>query len=297
MILAGCTKPCGIDPHISYSPPDCLLESFQPPFPPLSPEEMASDWGKELYIGLQFAQEQDYYRAITCYKRALFLAPPNNQCTCEYHLVETYYLAGKYEEAISVYECSSLGKLPLEFPALKELLIMLEDSYYQLDRPEKACRIRLLIEQRFPETASNLTTYQAVKEADFCTLNELAYEDEDLNCFLASYVSEKKSPERAQLLNALLPGAGYYYVGQKKSAVTSFVINALFTWASYRFFERGYPAAGFITASLEVGWYCGGINGAGLAAEELNQCLYEAKAKEFLIRQKLFPILQFEYAF
>lgn len=297
MILAGCTKPCGIDPNISYCPPDCLLESFQPPFPPLSSEENACDWGKELYMGLKFAQEQDYYRAITCYKRALYLAPPAKQCECEYRLIEAYYLACKYADVIAVYECSSVGKLPMDFPAIKELLIMLEDSYYQTGREEKACRIHQIIEQRFPDTAQNIITYQAVVEADFCTLNELAYENEDLNCFLASYVAEKKSPERAQLLNAILPGAGYFYVGQKKSALTSFVINALFTWASYRFFDRGYPAAGIITASLEFGWYCGGINGAGLAAEELNQCIYENKAKEFLVSQKLFPILQFEYAF
>ena len=95
----------------------------------------------------------------------------------------------------------------------------------------------------------------------------------------------------------LLPGAGYYYVGQKKAALTAFVINSLFTAAAYQFFAKGYPAAGFITLSFEAGWYFGGINGAGLAAKEYNERLYEVKAKDFMLKERLFPLLTFETSF
>lgn len=274
-----------------------MTDSLPSPFQPLQEEERSTEWGRELYLGLKFAQEEDYYRAITCYKAATFLAPTGRLPECEYRLVEAYYFAGKYEEAIRIYETGTLGELPLDFCALKELLLMLEDSYQRIGLSAKALRIRCLMEQKFPETASNTETYQAIKEADFCTLNCLAEDNPCLAGFLANYAFESKSPQKARLYNALLPGAGYLYVGQKQSALTSFIINTLFTWAAYRFFERGYPAAGFITASFECGWYFGGINGAGLAAEEWNRALYEAKGKEFLIQQGLFPVLQFEYAF
>lgn len=298
ILCAGCCKSsCSFQPKICYFPPDCLLESLNSPFPPLQGEEASADWGKELYIGLQFAKEQDYYRAITCYKRAHFLCPEANQPEIEYHLVEAYYLAHKYEEAIRIYETGCLGSLSIDFPAVKELLIMLEDSYQEIGMPEKAFKIRCLLQKQDPEAFDKVEEYEAILNADFCAFPSFYEKDPCLCSFLGDYLSETKSPEKARFLNAILPGAGYYYVGQKKSALTSLIINTLFTWAAYRFFERGYPAAGFITASLETGWYFGGINGAGLAAEEWNERLYERKAKEFLINQQLFPIMQFEYAF
>jgi tetratricopeptide (TPR) repeat protein len=298
VLCAGCCKnSCAFEPKIVYFPPDCLLKTFATPFPELDSDELNADWGKELYIGLQFAKEQDYYRAITCYKRALFLCPNQYKIECEYRLLEAYYFARKYEEAIHIYETGSLGNLPLDFPALRELLVMLEDSYQNIGLPEKAFKIRCLMQKNYPDTYEQVEEYEAVLNADFCAFPNFYEKDPNLCCFLNDYLSETKSPEKARLYNALLPGAGYLYVGQAKSAMTSFIINALFSWAAYRFFDRGYPAAGIITTSLELGWYFGGINGAGLAAEEWNERIYECKAKEFLIEQKLFPILQFNYAF
>ncbi len=286
-----------MEPKICYSPPSCLFEHLKSPFNPLSSEELSTEWGKELYLGLNFAREEDYYRAITCYKRALFLAPPERKAECEYRLIESYFFAGKYQEVVQIYEKGSLGDLPLGFPAIKELLLMLETAYEEEGMCAKAYRVRALLEKIDQDSYERTLEYRAVKEANFETLNILAVEDCALASFLTDYSIDLKSPSKARFLNAILPGAGYYYVGQKKSALTSLLINALFTWAAYRFFERGYPAAGLITASIETGWYFGGINGAGLAAEEWNQMVYETKGKQFLIDQKLFPVLRFEYAF
>lgn len=298
LLLTACSANSSkFDPRIEYYPPESLIVRLPSPFPPLSQTDIETSWGKELYLGLKFVAEEDYYRGITCFKSALFLAPEERRLECEYRLLEAYYLAGKYEEAIRIYEKGCLGSVPLEFCALKELLLMLADSYERIGFNAKAERVRCLLEMRFPETAEDFSTYQAVKEADFCSLNCKAQDDDCLALFLANFAQEAKSPQKARLYNALLPGAGYLYLGQKQSALTSFLINTLFTWAAYRFFERGYPAAGLITASLETGWYFGGIHGAGLEAEAYNRALYEAKGKQFLIEQKLFPVLQFEYAF
>jgi hypothetical protein len=120
---------------------------------------------------------------------------------------------------------------------------------------------------------------------------------DELQEFLIEYSCNKKSVSKAQTLNAILPGAGYYYVGQKKSGLTSFIINALFIAATYQLFDHGYIAAGIITGSLECGWYFGGINGAGLAAKEYNEQLYQSLGKEFMIQNRLFPILTIQKGF
>ena len=46
-----------------------------------------------------------------------------------------------------------------------------------------------------------------------------------------------------------------------------------------------------------MGWYFGGINGAGLAAQEYNERVYERLARDTMIENKLFPILMLEKAF
>ncbi len=69
--LTGCaTSSLCMEPKICYAPPSCLLEQLKSPFAPLNTEELGTEWGKELYLGLNFAREEDYYRAITFYTNA-----------------------------------------------------------------------------------------------------------------------------------------------------------------------------------------------------------------------------------
>lgn len=298
LTLTGCVvSNVPFSPTIAYYPSERVVEGLPSPFPPLTLDEKMEEWGKELYLGLQFAKEFDLYRAITCYKRALFTAPQEKVFEIEYHLIEAYYFGRKHEQVIEIYEAGSLGEITLNDPGIHELLLMLYDSYQALDQCAKAYRIQALIQSLEPDLEENLQEYNAIANADFCALEELQVRDPDLSCFLSDYQTLKKSVRTAQTLNALLPGAGYYYVGQRKTALTALIVNALFTYAAYQFFDRGYTAAGLITTSLEMGWYLGGINGAGLAAQEINESTYSTLGKDFLIKKRLFPVLMFNYAF
>ena len=60
---------------------------------------------------------------------------------------------------------------------------------------------------------------------------------------LKMYEYEKKSIRKAEVFNAILPGAGYFYAGQIESGITSFLINALFIAATYEFFHKGQTAS------------------------------------------------------
>lgn len=297
MLFTACVVNTGcFEPSIDLYPSCRVTEKLTSPFPPLSCEEREQEWGKELYLGLQFAHDFDLYRAITCYKRALFLCPERT-FQIEYHIAEAYFMGCKYKEVIETYELGTLSQAPLDFPALKQLLLMLIDSYNRLDMCEKAERIQWYLQSIDPETNTKVEEYQAIITADFPKLYSFAESDEDLACFLSSYQDSTLSVKKAQFLNAILPGAGFYYVGQTKTAVTALIVNALFTYAAVQFFDRGYTAAGLITTSFELGWYLGGINGAGLAAQEINEHNWNVQGKEFLIRNRLFPLLMFQYAF
>ncbi len=304
LLLGSChPKSCIIEPCITYCPSESLIQKLPGCFPDLTPREKQSDWGKELMMGEEFAKEADLYRAITCFKRAFLLIPKRetdrrNQIL--YDIMFAYYLGGRLEEAVAVFEENTLAALPPCFPAYREMTLMMYDCYSQLEQYEKADSILNYIEKHEPEAKEDLVLETAILEGNLGEVEFLAANHRnscEVSGWLEDYHRDALSVRKAQTLNALLPGAGYYYAGQKQAALTSLIINALFSWASYEFFHHGYIAAGLITASLEWGWYMGGINGAGLAAKEYNESLYNQYAKEAMIQYKLFPILMFECAF
>ncbi len=299
---------CGVartqlEPKVTYFAQKKDLRCLPSSFPPLINEEKNTDWGKELLMGEAFSHELDYYRAITCYQRALFLLPYDSihrRYQIEYDIVLSYYLAHRYHDAILYFEESSLIEAGTLFPALDNLLTILYESYLETDIVDKSDHILAMIETYSPDTAIDLSLFTALENGDFSLVYPFIpghRSQMPIQQFLQNYCSCAKSPFKARLFNALLPGSGYLYVGQKKSALTSFLINASFIAAAYQFFQRGYWAAGAITTSLEFGWYIGGINGAGIEAQEYNNRLYERTVCPLLVQEKFFPILSFQRAF
>ena len=305
LISSGCTPVCvPFTPHIAYSPNICSIKLLPEGFPDLDEREIFTAWGKELLIGQGFLKENDLYRAITALKRAKFLIPANKKLRrqqIDYTILLAYYVGTKYGDAICTYEESPLvDATPESFPPYDELLIILYDSYVKIGNCEKAEIILNGIKARNLDTGLSLELYEALSEGNIESSSVLAEEyseGEPILDYLNDYRCHEKSVCKARTLNALLPGAGYYYVGQKNTAVTSFLINALFIAAAYSFFDHGNIAAGLITASFETGWYFGGINGAGLAAQEYNQRLYEVNTKEVLFQNRLFPVFHFTKSF
>lgn len=304
LFLFGCAPNSSqLEPRIFYTPPPRFLQALPSPFEKLTKEELRQEWGREFYVGLHFANEMDLYRAITAFKTALIFIPSNKaerRLQIDYCIFECYYLGEKYVEAIETFNNSPLSSVSSTFPAYRELVIMLYDSYRHTCQEENAEWIFDVIHEHYPETANQLLLSYALKEGDIEGVKELEStipNGDGFVDYLARFECLSKSVTKARNLNAVLPGAGYYYVGQKKAAVTSFIINALFIGATYCFIKNGNIPAALVTASLESGWYIGGINGAGLAAKEYNEHLYEVNTKEVLLENRLFPVLMLEKSF
>lgn len=301
VLTTGCQPvDCQFEPVIEYYPNPVVLQARTSSFEPLSSKECRRDWGKEMLIAQDFAKELDYYRAITAYKRALFLMPSHEKQRkpeAEFCIIQAYYFGCKYAEAIETFEKSSLLFAAPDFPPLQDLLTMVYECYLKIDDCERADNVLNHLRKIDAEKTAKLEAYGAFINGDECGLADVEDPQGIYSAFLACYYEKKKSVDTAQFYNAVLPGAGYLYVGQKNTALTSFLINALFIGAAYQFFERGYPAAGLITASLETGWYFGGIYGAGLAAREYNQYIFQRSAEDTMVENKLFPILMLQTTF
>ena len=267
LLTACCSKEsCEIEPEIPFSTPINIAESLPSAFPDLTPTELQFDRAKELLIANRFARENDFYRAITAYKRALVLIPADQNYRrqqIEYNIILSYYLGNKYREAVEAFEASCLTTISSQFLAFDNLLLMLYDSYTKVGQTAKAAKVLEIIEKVRPESAEKLQLANDLLGANFCSLQNKTTDNEELSSFLETYSMNAKSVKKAKMLNAVLPGAGYYYIGQKNTAFTAFIVNSLFIAAAYYFFDKGNWPAGIITTSLEMGWYLGGINGAG----------------------------------
>jgi hypothetical protein len=270
------------------------------PFPKLTEEECKEDWGKEYRMALAFANDFDLYRAVTGFKRAIFLLPQekiHRRMEIEYSIALSYYLGKKYGEAVYEVESSSLICVDMSFPAFEDLLVILYDSYDHLGRNKERDHILSLMENENWQKGDQLCLYRALSCADFPKLCEGAKKKESLNTMLYSYQKGAKSVLKAEILNAILPGAGYWYVGQKETAFTALIVNSLFIGAAVAFFEYGNAPAALITLSLESGWYFGGIYGGGLAAKFYNEHLYANCVQKLGEREKLFPLMMLRYSF
>lgn len=292
-----------IEPTLSYSVQDKYLLSLPSPFPPLSENEMAEDWGREMQIGFRFAHELDLYQAMTAFKRAEFLIPNNEQTRLveiQYEILLCYYMGKKWNDAIYFFERSELRYVNQDFPAFHDLLLIMNEAYQEAGMENKSEKFLHVIYNNYPAEGEKLFLSKALVQGDLSTVELIAAgppEQVYLENFLDEYKSRKKSVATAQTLNAFLPGAGYLYLGQNQSATTAFFLNGLFIAASTLFFLDGNIAAGVIFTSFEAGWYFGGIYGAGLEAKAYNERLFESMATPMMNRERLFPALMLNYAF
>lgn len=319
LIFSGCTSHADIKPQLSYTIREKNIKNCSPPFSSLNYNEREKDWGKEYVIGCKFLKDLNLYQSLTSFKRAQFLADECSQerrWEIDYYILLNYFAGEKYPEVIDNFNKSSLSSATQAFPALHDLLVVLQHSYTEIGDTAKASEMLNILKEYHPKTAEKMVFSHLVSSGEINTLKTLCFEqrapeggtpmqfltqkaneDEDLKKIIHHYDKNAKSPFVASALNAVLPGSGYLYLGQKQSALTAFLLNGLFTYQAASFFRKGQTAAGLITASFECGWYFGGIIGAKEGAILFNERLYEASADQYIEKNKLYPFLMFEYGF
>ncbi|MEN9654242.1 MAG: hypothetical protein RL235_354 [Chlamydiota bacterium] len=292
-----------LDPRVDFQIQDSHFARSPSPFQPLNIDEKATEWGKEMTIAKAFAEELDLYRAVSTYKRAHILLTDSaspRKAEIEYDILLSYFLGGRFDEAIGAFDKSSLAHVDATFPAHADMLLVLYECYREVDDKDKELKVIELLAKENPETAEKLCLSRSIREGNLNEVTAFAdgfRESSYLSDLLNNYAHEKKSVATAQCLNALVPGAGYLYIGQKKSAFTALLLNGLFITAAYQFFHRGNIAAGIITSGFEAGWYFGGIYGAGEEAKYYNERLYEQRAQTVLNEHALFPALMMQYSY
>ena len=242
---------------------------------------MAADLPNDLRFADSLAAEGDYYRAITEYKRFIFLQPASPLVPRARLSIARSLLSGKrWAEADASLETllnlnprsseAATGRRLYadsaydrgEFGLARERYLRLLDAnpdpalfnyarfrigwtYLEQDRPQKARENFTLLPNE----------QQRIILADLDRYEELPY----------------KSPRLAGGLSALLPGAGQVYTGRMKQAALTFLLNGAFILGTIEAINNENYAVGGILAFFEVGWYGGNIYNAVNNAHKYNR--------------------------
>ncbi len=224
---------------------------------------------------------KDFGRAAAEYERYLFLYDdaPQNKDTTYFQLGECYRNLRQYRRAIEYYRIviDSNGSDDIEARAsyATALCFVLEgdarraNDYFtrQGESLEPSlCRLQVvnrLLQRDWPGASEALSRHQGADSADIA-LHVLV--SEGLN-------RSTKSPFRAGLYSAVIPGAGKLYCRRRADALQSFSTCAICAWQAYSGFNRDGTKSvkGWIFASLGGVFYLGNIYGSVVAAGIFNE--------------------------
>ena len=242
----------------------------------------------QLKLGDAFMAEGEYYRAITEYKKLIFLFPASRQVVdAGFRIAMAYYRGEEYESAVRAFAAFQAHHPGSGYAP--------QAGYYEgmshlwLNRPEKAESSFSRVVAAYPDSDSGRRALLGKSLIRF-DRKDTAGCRRQLERYLADYpgderahnVSEaitmldrnrepaQKSPLTAGLLSALIPGSGHVYAGHYGDGITSFFLNGLFiagTVMSVK--QENYAVAGLV-GTIGLPFYIGNIHGAANAANRYN---------------------------
>jgi len=247
----------------------------------------------------------DYYRAITEYERALFLAPSNALAPQIRLQIAACYVEGKkWETAVPL-----LLNLKTQYAEREEgwtATLWLADTYYFMGSYNRASVLLDEFEHRQPPDA-RLEAARLKQAACLLRLNNVAWAQETLekiptNSPVHAAAAEfsqalpryqdlsQKSPALAAGFSTILPGAGQLYIQRPGDALISFLVNGLLIGAAAIAYHNDEPVAGSFILVFESGWYFGNIYNAASGAHKFNQRQRESFFDQLQLKCGLFPV-------
>lgn len=237
---------------------------------------------KQLSFANHLFGEGDYFRAITEYKRLLFISSePKAQLFAHKRIFSSFKRAGRFQDAAAYldnfnneqFKNTEKGKLYLLMDNTRQArqyfklvnsdtVRILVGWSYMLDGDWEHSRQALLSiphNSDLSNTATRLVTY--AREAE--------------------HIIPSKSPFLSGLLSAVIPGAGRFYTERPGDGLFSFLTVAIPAVVSYLYWRDDRKRACAIAAGFAGVFYLGDVYGSVISADEYNS-LHRLKYTEMM---------------
>lgn len=242
----------------------------------------------QLKLGDAFMAEDEYYRAITEYKKFLFLFPDSGKAAyASFRIGLAYYQGQEYEAAAQTF--ATVKKKYKESGYAAESGYFEGLSYWKLGRFDSAEKMFEQVVAQDPASAQAPLALLGRSLVSFDEKN-LAGCREGLTRFLAGYPDDprtnnvrqaialldengqppRKSPALAGMMSALVPGSGYMYAGRYGDGFTALVVNGLFIAGTIVAIHQEDYAVAAIVGGIGLPFYIGNIYGSANAATKWN---------------------------
>ena len=233
--------------------------------------------------------QKDYQRAVTEFKRAIFFTRDEALREDAVFMVASCYQAGdQWARALAGYR-DYLQIYPegrhRENAMFRTAQCAFGMSQYRTVKDYVDLQLTEFPEGTYADDADFLVSLAYLMSRDWVTAGRLwrtqalRRPDSPLNeaaaamagCCEALATMPRKSPARAMLMAALIPGSGHVYAGSKGDGITAFLVNVVTIGFAVNRFERKDNAAGVIMTLIGLTFYTGNIYGAANAAQNRNE--------------------------
>ncbi len=271
-----------------------------------------------------FADEQDYYRAITEYKKVIFLFPDYDKLEwVHFQIGKMYYEGGRFPQAKhELLPLTESKDSRLKFVALNYIAL----SYYENHEYSNADRLFTDLQadvegapyvldytiyagmaaagnRKFSDAFERMTAakknWSAKKDAG-AVMNPQYGEffEKTLPILEKARELSAKSPYWAIAFSALLPGGGHFLLGEWDTGIVSFSLVGGAAFLAYDGFMRDSAVQSILFTTFATGAYIGQIYSSYRTARKYNEELGDTEFRE-LTRQfrSLNVALQFQSRF
>jgi tetratricopeptide (TPR) repeat protein len=252
----------------------------------------------------QLMEDEDYYRAITEYKRFISYFPEDRRIPlCHLNIAHAYLNGGKIDTALE--QLRQIGQDFKGTAAAERADYEMGRTYFISGRYEEAGKTLSQFITTYPlsghlDSARVLLGWSLVQLWELEQAAAVFSEVGETNLqypFAQALAQElrggvsvpRKSPLLAGVMSGILPGAGQAYTGRYSEGFTSFLLNGAFIWAIVELFSHGNEVAGLVLGFFEVGWYSGGVFGAVNDAHKYNRKARKEFIQTLLDRYPLEP--------
>jgi len=267
-----------------------LLTIFPVPRAPVFAQEQGIVITEAIQLKLAdaFMAEDEYYRAITEYKKFLFLFPDSDKAVYAAFRIGLAYYHGQDYVAAAQALASAKEKYG-ESGVVAESGYYEGLSYWKLGQFERAATMfeQVVSEAPASEPASLAMLGKALVSFDE---KDLVGSRQELTHFLANYPDDpradnvreaialldenrelpRKSPALAGVMSAFVPGSGYMYADRYGDGFMALILNGLFIGGTVAaIHQENYAVAG-IVGGIGLPFYLGNIYGSANAAKKWN---------------------------
>jgi tetratricopeptide (TPR) repeat protein len=278
-----------------------------------------------LKLADSFADERDYYRAITEYKKVIFLFPKYEKLDwVHFQIGKMYYEGGRFPQA--KHELLPLTEVKdpyLQFISLNYVAL----SYFENQEYTNAARLfnDLKAAERGKDYSLDYTIYGSMAAAgdrkfgDSFTQMEAAkkawqakgmakesasgaqyseFFDRSLAILEKASGLSQKNPYLAVLFSALLPGSGHVYLGEWDPGIVSISLVGGAAFLAYDGFAKESAVQSIIFTTFATGAYIGQIYSSYRTARKYNEEMGDKEFRELTRHfRSLNVALQFQTRF